>query len=168
MFNFFRKKDKAREKQVETEDPRHEAVAERGRELAEVSRKREEAGIPQYAESQEDLTTVMYVFTEQWDYAIFRAGIDVPLHDDGSVRATLKEDRFLQLSEGIHIHVSQLKAVDLDKLEVEISFNFDRNMRRNLRADDVIEKLQSLRKGDSTYFRIDSAFVEEMRKDLER
>ncbi|WP_165793122.1 hypothetical protein [Sphingobacterium haloxyli] len=46
MFNFFRKKDKAREKQAETEDPRHEAVAERGRELAEVSRKREEAGIP--------------------------------------------------------------------------------------------------------------------------
>ena len=168
MFNFFRKKHNAREKQTETVDPREEAIFERGKELAEISRKRHEAGIPQHARSQEDLTTVMYVFTEQWDYAIFRIGIDLPLFDDGTILSSLKKDGFLQLNDSIHIHASQIGKVDLGKRQVEISLELDRNLRRNLRGDDVIEKLQSCRKGDSAVFSIDRAFVGQMRKDLER
>lgn len=137
-------------------------------ELAEVTKKRHAAGFPQQAKSQEDLTAVMYVFTDHWDYAILKIGLDVPLLDDGSLRPSLKKKGFLPLNESVYIHVSQIRSVDLEAVQIEIDPELDRSMRRNLRGDDVIEKLQRCKDGDSNVFRIDRAYLKEIRTIIER
>ncbi|RZF59258.1 hypothetical protein [Sphingobacterium corticibacterium] len=60
-----------------------------------------------------------------------------------------------------------MRSVDLEALKIEIDPELDRNMRRNLRGDDVIEKLQHSRKEDSNIFDIDKAFAEEIRAIIE-
>ncbi len=97
-----------------------------------------------------------------------KIGIDVPLLDDGSLRPSLRKKGFLPLNEIVYIHVSQIRSVDLEALQIEIDPELDRNMRKNLRGDDVIENLQRCRKGDSAIFDIDKAFAEEIRATIER
>ncbi|TYR31670.1 hypothetical protein FXV77_20725 [Sphingobacterium phlebotomi] len=167
MFNFFKRNDKNKAT-PRKEDLDREAIQKRGLELAEVTKKRHAAGFPQQAKSQEDLTAVMYVFTDRWDYAIMKLGIDVPLLDDGSLRPSLRKKGFLPLNESVYIHVSQIRSVDLEALQIEIDPELDRNMRRNLRGDDVMEKLQRCREKDSDIFDIDRAFAEEIRAIIER
>ncbi|MBD1421209.1 hypothetical protein [Sphingobacterium chuzhouense] len=75
---------------------------------------------------------------------------------------------FLPLNESVYIHVSQIRSVDLEALQIEIDPELDRNMRRNLRGDDVIEKLQRCRKEDSNIFYIDEVCVDEIRAIIER
>ncbi|TYR31688.1 hypothetical protein FXV77_20820 [Sphingobacterium phlebotomi] len=166
MFNFFkRNNNKATSRKKDLD---REAIQKRGLELAEVTKKRDAAGFPQQAKSQEDLTAVMYVFTDQWDYAIMKIGIDVPLLDDGSLRPSLRKKGFLPLNDSIYIHINQVRSVDLEALQIEIVPELDRNMLRNLRGDDVIEKLQHCREEDSNIFDIDRACVDEIRAIIER
>ncbi|RZF57875.1 hypothetical protein [Sphingobacterium corticibacterium] len=106
---------------------------------------------------------MIYAFTDRWDYAIMKIGIDVPVLDDGSLRPSLRKKGFLPLNESVYIHVSQMRSVDLEALQIEIDPELDRNMRRNLRGDDVMEKLQRCRKDDSNIFDIDRAFVDEIK-----
>lgn len=162
MFNFFRS-NKNSKHTSRKEQLNREAIQKRGLELAEVIKKRHAAGFPQQAKSQEDLTAVIYAFTDRWDYAIMKIGIDVPVLDDGSLRPSLRKKGFLPLNESVYIHVSQMRSVDLEALQIEIDPELDRNMRRNLRGDDVMEKLQRCRKEDSNIFDIDRAFVDEIK-----
>src|SRR5690606_11691590 len=105
MCKFFRnnKKNNNSKATPRKEDLNREAVHKRGMELAEVSKKRHAAGLPQQAKSQEDLTAAIYVFTDQWDYAIMKVGVDVPLLDDGSLRPSLKKKGFVPLNESVYI-----------------------------------------------------------------
>ena len=167
MFNFFKRNNK-KKATPRKEQLNKEAIQKRGLELAEVTKKRDAAGFPQQAKSQEDLTAVIYVFTDQWDYAIMKIGIDVPLLDDGSLRPSLRKKGFLPLNDSIYIHINQVRSVDLEALQIEIDPKLDRSMRRNLRGDDVMEKLQHCRKEDSNIFDIDKAFAEEIRAIIER
>lgn len=107
MFNFFKRNNNKNKATLRKENLDREAIQKRGLELAEVTKKRHAAGFPQQAKSQEDLTAVIYVFTDQWDYAIMKIGIDVPLLDDGSLRPSLRKKGFLPLNESVYIHVSQ-------------------------------------------------------------
>ncbi|PRD47715.1 hypothetical protein [Sphingobacterium haloxyli] len=168
MFNFFKNNNKKNKPTPRKENLDREAIQKRGMELAEVSKKRHAAGLPQQAKSQEDLSAVMYVFTDQWDYTIMKIGVDVPVLDDGSLRPSLRKKGFLPLNESVYILVSQIRSVDLEALQIEIDPELDRSMRRNLRGDDVIEKLQRCRKEDSPIFYIDEAFVDEVRAIIER
>ena len=169
MFNFFRNNKNDNNKATpRKENLDREAIQKRGLELAEITKKREFAGFPQQVKSEEDLTTVMYVFTDNWDYAILKIGLDVPVLDDGSLRPSLRKKGFLPLNDSIYIHINQVRSVDLETLHIEMNPDLDQNMRRNLRDDYVIEKFQHCRKDDSNIFCIDKAFAEEIRTIIER
>ena len=168
MFKFFRNNKKNNKATPRKEDLNREAVQKRGMELAKITEKRHAAGFPQQVKSEEDLTAGMYVFTDHWDYAVLKIGLDVPVLDDGSLRPSLRKKSFLPLNDSIYIHINQVRSVDLEKLQIEMNPELDQNMRRNIRDDDVIEKLQHCRIGDSSVFYIDKAFAEEIRVIIER
>ena len=170
MFKFFRNSNKNNNSKAtpRKENLDREAIQKRGIELAEITEKRHAAGFPQQVKSEEDLTAVMYVFTDQWDYAVLKIGLDVPVLDDGSLRPSLRKKSFLPLNDSIYIHIHQVRSVDLEKLQIEMNPELDQNMRRNLRGNDVIEKLQRCRKDDSPIFCIDKAFAEEIGAIIER
>ena len=102
MFKFFKNNNKNNKATPRKEDLNREAVQKRGMELAKITEKRHAAGFPQQVKSEEDLTAVMYVFTDQWDYAVLKIGLDVPVLDDGSLRPSLRKKGFLPLNDSIY------------------------------------------------------------------
>ncbi|WP_164126439.1 hypothetical protein [Sphingobacterium luzhongxinii] len=165
MFGFFKRKDKskpvnpqnkqekvdagstAKEHQKESKDKEVMRLRKRGEELKEITMRRLN-NVNGYKEpSLEDMNIVplIYLKTDDYYYSVLKAGLDFPTFDDYASEEGKIADGYFPINTGFYMHGAFIVELDLNAREIIIHPDFEANMKKHLRGDDVIAKLDSFR-----------------------
>lgn len=117
----------------------------------------------------EDLRPVMFLFCQHQDYAIIKAGWNIPLLEkEDDLKIMLGKEFFFPINESLFIHCDIIRSCDFEKRYVYTDATFEQKMMLNLRGDDVIDKIKRFQvDGVPGCYQVDLAYYEKITASIE-